>query len=268
MHIIDTHCHLIDDAFTGRTDEVVCNAMQADVRQMVLACCSDEEFDQIVALCQQYEGTLFPTLGIHPENMEDDIEKQWNVIQQKGDDYLARGGSLAAVGEIGIDLHWDQTRLADQLRLLEWQCDWAVSHQLPVLLHIRDAMDAWMDFFDHYRHRDRLQGILHCYSGDARQAAYMISQGDWYFGIGGTLTYKKSLVPEVACAIGIDRLVLETDAPYLAPVPYRGKCNEPAYTALTAEALARLLGKEKEEIARITTRNARKVLRLEAKTGK
>lgn len=268
MTIIDTHCHLIDEAFTGRTDEVVKNAIESHVDRMVLACCNAEEFLQINALCAQYPDNLFPTLGIHPENMETDIEAQWIQLKELGEQHLCKGGKLVAVGEIGIDLHWDQSRLSDQLRLLEWQCDWAIEHDLPVLLHIRDAMNEWLSFMQDYPRSRQLRGVLHCYSGTAHQAAQALTYGDWYFGIGGTLTYKKSLVPEVARNIGLSRIVLETDAPYLAPVPFRGKTNQPAYTAITAQALATLLETDLEEVAATTTQNAEKLLRLCCKTSK
>ncbi|MDO4496961.1 MAG: TatD family hydrolase [Bacteroidales bacterium] len=263
MTIIDTHCHLIDEAFVADTAEVINNAFENNVNGIVLACCSAEEFKAITALCQQYPNNLFPTVGIHPENMEDDIATQWSNLKTLAEEHLQQNKPLVAVGEIGIDLHWDKTRLDDQKRLLQWQCDWAVEHQLPVLLHIRDAMDEWLEWMDNYQHKNLLRGVLHCYSGNIEQAKKALELGDWYFGIGGTLTYKKSLVPEVAKAIGLDRIVLETDAPYLAPVPYRGKRNEPAYTSTTAKALATLLEIPLEEVAQKTTANAQKLLGLD-----
>lgn len=268
MTIIDTHCHLIDEAFTADTDKVVNNAIEAGVTGMVLACCCASEFSQIISLCKQHPDNLYPTIGIHPENIEDDIHAQWDEIRKMGEVHLQQGGKLVAVGEIGIDLHWDQSRLDDQLKLLEWQCDWAIEHQLPVLLHIRDAMDEWLRFMETYQHRRQLHGVLHCYSGNAEQARKVIEMGDWCFGIGGTLTYKKSQVPATALEIGLDRIVLETDAPYLAPTPHRGKRNEPAYTAITAQVLAQLLDKPLEEVAAKTTENAQKMLGLCLKTSK
>lgn len=274
MTIIDTHCHLIDEAFATDVDKVVNNAIEAHVTGIVLACCCASEFEQIVQLCKQYPRNLYPTVGIHPENMEEDIEAQWNQLRSLAEEYLStleqdtseKRKHIVAVGEIGIDLHWDKTRLEDQKKLLEWQCDWAVEHHLPVLLHIRDAMDEWLEFMASYRHRDRLWGVLHCYSGNVEQAQKVLNMGNWYFGIGGTLTYKKSQVPEVARAIGLDRIVLETDAPYLAPVPNRGKRNEPAYTAITAQALADIVQQPLETVARKTTENAEKMLGICLKT--
>lgn len=260
MTIIDTHCHLVDEAFHSDVEEVVNNAIGANVNCMVLACCCLSEFEEIIQLCKHHPDNLFPTVGIHPENMEEDIHRQWDEMKCRAERFLHEGGKLVAVGEIGIDLHWDKTRLGDQLELLKMQCDWAVEQKLPLLLHIRDAMDEWLRFMDKYEHRHELQGILHCYSGTAEQADCALAYGNWYFGIGGTLTYKKSLVPDIARHLGLDRIVLETDAPYLAPVPNRGKRNEPAFTAITARALADILQTGVEEVAAKTTANAKKLL--------
>ena len=259
--MIDTHCHLIDEAFTADVDEVITNALNVDVRQIILACCDEREFQQITDLCDRYPGILFPTIGIHPENIAEDIKAQFEALFSQADTHTG----IKAVGEIGIDLHWDKTRLSDQQWILEQQVRWALQRDLPILLHIRDAMP---EFLLQCKESlcpmatamgKRMRGILHCYSGNAAQAEEALTYGDFYFGIGGTVTYKKSLVPDVARAIGVDRLVLETDAPYLAPVPHRGKRNEPAYTAATCQFLAQIMGKNPEEIAQITTENAKRI---------
>ena len=258
--IIDTHCHLIDEAFTQDVEACIVRAQEANVKKMVLACCDEKEFPQIVSLCDRYPGVLFPSIGIHPENMAEDIKEQFDKIEDLHEQY----GKPLAIGEIGIDLHWDKSRLHDQINLLERQLDLAARNDLPVLLHIRDAMPVFLSII-RQRHNDykgtmKPRGILHCYSGTAKEAQEALLYGDFYIGVGGTLTYKKSQVPEVVKAIGIDRIVLETDAPYLAPVPHRGKRNEPAYTADTARFLADLLEISPEEVADITTRNAETLL--------
>lgn len=262
--IIDTHCHLIDDAFVNEVETVISNALDADVLRMVLACCCQEEFEPITSLCRRYPENLYPTIGIHPENLEEDVQRQFSALFNE----QATQHPIVAVGEIGIDLHWDQSRLADQLWLLEAQIRWALEHDLPILLHIRDAMPEFLRFCHDTLYnitnsqREKLRGILHCYSGTAQEAFEALQYGDFLFGIGGTLTYKKSSVPEVAKAIGIDRIVLETDAPYLAPVPKRGRRNEPAYTAITCQALAEILGISQEEAAVKTTQNAIQLFRF------
>lgn len=264
-YIIDTHCHLIDTEAFPDVDEVIANALEAGVRKMVVACCDEKEFPAISRLCARHPGTLFPTIGIHPENMADDVDSQLDAIEQQ----LRQHPEVVAIGEIGIDLHWDKTRLEDQKKVLLRQLIWACELDLPVLLHIRDAMDVFIEFL-HYiikenqlPHAQRLRGILHCYSGTAEQAIEANRYGTFLIGVGGTLTYKKSIVPDVARQLGIGHIVLETDAPYLAPVPNRGKTNQPAYTALTAQALSACLGCTLEEASATTTANAEKLLRLQ-----
>ena len=261
--LIDTHCHLIDEAFKADVGEVINNAINAGVEKMVLACCDEKEYPQILALSQQYPGTLYPTIGIHPENMEPDVKSQFDALFSG-----APNPDLIAVGEIGLDLHWDRTRLSDQLWLLEAQVDWTLEHDLPLILHIRDAMEEFLQlcrdtlFNKAHVRGQRLRGILHCYSGTIQQADEALQYGDFLFGVGGTSTYKKSTVPEIARHLGLSRLVLETDAPYLAPTPHRGQRNEPAYTAITARALSESLQMPLEEIAEKTTSNARQLFRI------
>ena len=265
--IIDTHCHLIDEAFQQDVNQVITNAQKADVQKIVLACCDETEFASIQTLCKQYPQTLYASIGIHPENLAEDIKQQFDELFTSKQ-ALQSEVPLIAVGEIGLDLHWDRTRLADQTQLLVWQIDWALDHDLPVLLHIRDAMQPFLELcrdklypLAEAKHK-QLHGILHCYSGDLEQAKKALLYGDFLFGIGGTLTYKKSTVPSIAQGLGIDLIVLETDAPYLAPIPYRGKRNEPAYTAITCQYLAQLLGLTPEEVAERTSANAQRMLHI------
>lgn len=262
--IIDTHCHLIDEAFKQDVDEVIQNAIAAGVDKMILACCDEKEVADIIRLCNRYPGHLYPTVGIHPENLNQDIVQQFEALRQ----IAGQMPSIAAIGEIGLDLHWDKTRLDDQKWLLIAQIEWAIDKGLPVLLHIRDAMPEFLDLCKNtlykYAHEkgEQLHGILHCYSGTVEQAQEALNYGDFFLGIGGTVTYKKSQVPEVVKAIGIDRIVLETDAPYLAPTPHRGHRNEPAFTTETCRFVAEILGLSMEEVATRTSENAIRLLHL------
>ena len=234
---------------------------------MLLACCDAQEFRLILQLSARYPELLFPSIGIHPENMATDVRGQLDETKRLLDEYLSRPGHYRLpIGEIGIDLHWDKTRLDDQLTVLRTQFDWALEYDLPVLLHIRDAMPQFLEFLHRYLLNNnkgaRLRGILHCYSGTVSEALEAMEMADLLIGVGGTLTYKKSKVPEVVKAIGLSKVVLETDAPYLAPVPHRGQRNEPAFTADTAKFLASLLNITVEEVAEVTTRNAENLLGL------
>lgn len=269
--LIDTHCHLIDEAFQNDVDEVISNAKTAGVEKMVLACCDEKEYPLILELCQRYPGTLYASIGIHPENMADDVTAQWSVLSNNNLDLITNNSKPTApiaVGEVGLDLHWDKSRLDDQKRLLEAEVDWALDHDLPLLLHIRDAMPEFLELcrislYNKARTKGhRMRGILHCYSGTTAEADEALQYGDFLFGIGGTVTYKKSLVPDVARHIGLSRIVLETDAPYLAPVPHRGRRNEPSYTADTCRALAEILGCSPEKVAEQTTSNARQMFQI------
>lgn len=263
--IIDTHCHLIDDAFTEDVEQVIGNAVEAGVDKMILACCDNNEYSQIRELCAKHPSALYPTIGIHPENMAEDVDEQLGIFEQ-----LIRRDhkELIAVGEIGIDLHWDKTRLEDQKKVLARQMFLALEYDLPVLLHVRDAMPEFLEML-HAIYNNvtplglHLRGILHCYSGTIEEAEEAMTMGDFWLGIGGTVTYKKSDRIEIVKHFGLDRIVLETDAPYLAPVPHRGKRNKPAYTSDVAGYIANALGLTKEEVAEKTSKNAETLFRFQ-----
>lgn len=263
--IIDTHCHLIDEAFTEDVEACIVRAQEAGVEKIMQACCSEEEFHQICELSHRHPGILFTSIGIHPENLAEDVDAQLDSMEKLLDEHLSE---IKAIGEIGLDLYWDKTRIEDQKKVLVRQIEWATEHDLPVLLHIREAMSEFLDLlrthiYNNIKEQGKtLHGILHCYSGTADEAQEAMKYGDFLFGIGGTLTYKKSRVPEVVKTLGLERIVLETDAPYLSPMPHRGKRNEPAYTALTAQFLSNLMETPLAEVERITTANAERMLKL------
>lgn len=261
MTLVDTHCHLTDAAFRDDLGAVVERARQASVSRIVLACVDTEDFADIERLCRQAPDLCIPAFGIHPENMAPDLDAQIAAAARLLDSRPA----IRAIGEVGLDLHWDSRRRDDQLRLLLTQMRWAIDRRLPLLLHVRDAMPDFLALLpDIKRYADerdtRLRGVMHCFSGTADEARAILQYGDFFFGIGGTLTYRKSRVPQVAQALGVERIVVETDAPYLAPVPHRGHRNEPAFVADTARCLAEVLALPIETVARVTTENARILL--------
>lgn len=261
--LIDTHCHLIDEAFAEDVEACIVRAREADVCKIMQACCDENEFSHILEMSDKHPDVLYTSIGIHPENLAEDVSIQLATTEQLLKDNLSK---IDAIGEIGLDLYWDKSRIDDQIVALEKQLLWAADYDLPVLLHIRNAMTEFLDLMRHTiypilkKKGKTLRGILHCYSGTAEEAQEALTLGDFLFGIGGTLTYKKSKVPEVVLAIGLDRIVLETDAPYLAPMPHRGKRNEPAYTALTAQFLAALFRVPLKEVEEKTTCNAIRML--------
>lgn len=263
--IIDTHCHLIDEAFKEDVVQVIDNALQNEVGKMVLACCDNNDYYQIKNLCAKNSQNLYPTLGIHPENLADNIDEQLAVFENI---IRKEHNNIVAIGEIGIDLHWDKTRLEDQKSVLAKQIFLALEYDLPLLLHVRDAMPEFLEML-HYIYNNvsalglKIRGILHCYSGTIQEAEEAMKMGDFLLGIGGTVTYKKSDRIDIVKHFGLGRIVLETDAPYLAPVPHRGHRNEPAYTVYTAKYIAETLGLPFNEVTRITTENAKKLFHFQ-----
>lgn len=261
MPLTDTHCHLTDDAFAEDVEAVILRAKNAGIDRILLACIDEADFSDICDLCRRYPDTCMPSIGIHPENMSRNLDRQmaemFNLLKQHPE--------IRAIGEIGLDLHWDISRKEEQIHLLKEQIRWGAQYDLPLLLHVRDAMTDFIKVLQEMKTEadsqgKHLRGIMHCFSGSAEDAMVIRQCGEFYFGVGGTLTYKKSQVPEVVRAIGAKHIVLETDAPYLAPVPHRGHRNEPAYMADTARSLADVLHISIAEIERITQENAERLL--------
>lgn len=268
--IVDTHCHLIDEAFSTDVEEVILRAVESGVNQMILACCDESEMLPILKLAEDHKGIVFPAIGLHPENIKDEgLQEQLDTIHEF---IVKEQGKIVAIGEIGIDLHWRKDNLEQQREALWQQLVWAMQYELPVLLHIRDAMPQFMEMlkeFTHYLNSKecpaeyrgkRLRGVMHCYASSAEEAQKAMLMADLMIGVGGTSTYKNSHVLKVVESIGLEHVVLETDSPYLAPVPKRGKRNEPSYTKYVASNLASYLGTTEEEVERITTENAKKLL--------
>lgn len=259
--IIDTHCHLIDEAFAEDVNTVIENAKNAGVGKMVLACCDNNEFLQVLDICSRNPGCLFPTIGIHPENMAENTDEQLAIFERLIKEHHQ---DIVAVGEIGLDLHWDKSRFEDQKKVFAKQMFLAIEYNLPVLLHVRDAAPEFLEMLHNIFNNVNplglgIRGILHCYSGTIEEAEEAMTMGDFLLGIGGTVTYKKSDRIEIVRHFGLEKIVLETDAPYLAPVPHRGKRNEPAYTADVARYLAETLGLTFEEVCSTTSKNAERL---------
>lgn len=266
--MIDTHCHLSDETFTQDIEEVISRARNAGVVKIVSACVEENDFESVIRLYHRFPDIIIPTLGIHPEEMSEDIEEQLSRVLS----LLNQHPEIQAIGEIGLDLHWDQTRLDEQKIVFMQQIKYSLmregDYSMPLLIHMRDAMHEFIPLLPQMQRMatdrgKRIKGVMHCFSGTAEEALTIMQYGDFYFGIGGIVTYKKSTVPETALAIGLQHIVIETDAPYLSPVPHRGKRNEPAHVSDTAHYLANLFGKGITEIDRITTQNAKILFNIE-----
>ncbi|MGL4291965.1 MAG: TatD family hydrolase [Bacteroidales bacterium] len=251
--MIDTHAHIYAKEFDPDRDDVVKRAIEAGVEKIILANVDRNSLQSLLDVCQKYPDICVPTIGLHPTEIGADYEKEL--------DYLETQIGLhpyKAIGEIGFDLYWDKTYHKEQVDAFRRQTEWAHKLNLPVIIHVRDAFGLLHPELERCKSLN-LHGIIHSFSGNAEDVRKIRSYGDYYFGINGIATFKKSTLPEVIREIGIDHLVVETDAPYLAPVPFRGKRNEPSLVVHTAKKIAEILGMDEKEVERITTENAKKL---------
>lgn len=249
MTIIDTHCHLYAEEFENDIEQVIANAQQESVQQFYLPNIDSSSIESMLQLEAKYPGVCIAMMGLHPCSVNADYKKELQTVES----WLQKR-RFAAVGEIGLDFYWDRTFEIQQYEAFRRQTELALQYQLPIVIHTRNAMQQCIDVVSEYAGRG-LKGIFHCFGGSMQEAEQIIALG-FYLGIGGVLTYKKSGLPAVLDHISLEHMVLETDAPYLAPVPKRGKRNESAYLKYIITALAEIKQTSPEEIARITTANA------------
>ena len=248
MFFIDTHCHLSDEAFSGEEEAYISRAMQAGVGLMLQPDVDSLEREAMFALTERHPDVLKPMLGLYPGS----IGKDWKVEINRMLEYSGR--PVVAIGEIGLDYHEGREFEREQKEALHWQFDYAKEKGLPVNIHLRDAMG---DFIGIVREHPGLRGNMHAYSGSYESFLELQRLGDWYIGVGGVVTFKNASLAEVVRRVPLERIVLETDAPYLTPVPYRGKRNESSYIPIIAAKVAELKGISVEEVARTTTNNAK-----------
>lgn len=248
MYYIDTHCHLSDEAFSGEEDAYIGRAQEADVRMMLQPDVDSRERKAMFDLVGRHPDVLRPMIGLYPGS----VDKGWEKEIEEMLKYSDRG--IVAIGEIGLDYHEGREFEKEQKEALEWQLDYAASKGLPVNIHLRDAMG---DLLDVFRKHKGLRGNMHAYSGSYESFLELQRLGDWYIGVGGVVTFKNASLAEVVRKVPLDHIVLETDAPYLTPVPYRGKRNESSYIPIIAAKVAELKGVSLEEVAETTTNNAK-----------
>lgn len=247
---IDTHTHIYLEEFKTDIAAVLERASAAGVTDCYLPAIDRSVMGDLLALEAAYPVVCHAMAGLHPCYVKDDFEEELLAVREWLD-----SRSFSAVGEIGLDFHWDLTHREQQYEAFHRQLDWAVEKGLPAVLHSRKATDECIQVVR--EHQDgRLKGVFHCFSGTVEQAEAVVGLG-FLLGIGGVLTYKNGGLEPVIRALGIGHVVLETDAPYLSPVPYRGKRNEPAHIVQVAESLSRITGLSIEEVAAVTTANAR-----------
>ncbi len=250
MIFTDSHCHLYSEDFKDDRAEVILRSFDAGVSRIFMPNVDDDSIDGMHALANQYPDNCFAMMGLHPCSVGADWETVLAGMHKRFEQF-----NYIAVGEIGIDLYWDTTFKQEQIQAFEMQIGWAKEMALPIVIHTRNSFDEVFEVVDKLND-DRLSGIFHCFSGDLDQAKHVLNYGGFKLGIGGVLTFKKSGLDAVVSEIGLEHVVLETDAPYLAPTPFRGKRNEPSYIVNVAQKLAEIHGKTIEEIAKITTQNS------------
>ncbi len=256
MEFIDTHTHTYDEAFEGCEDEVIARGLAAGVTVQLQADVDSRERERMFALVERHPGVLRPMLGLYPGSVDKDWRREIDALESW------RGRGIVALGEIGLDYHYGAEFRDEQIEAFRTQLELAAAWNLPVNIHLRDATEDFFAVLGEYRHL-ALRGNLHAFSGSAETFARLQRLGgDWYVGIGGVLTFRKASVAEAVKRIPLDRILLETDAPYLAPTPHRGERNESAYIPLIAAFLAECKGTGLEEVAATTTQNARKLFAL------
>jgi TatD DNase family protein len=256
MNWIDTHAHLYTKEFDNDRNEVVQKALRNGIDTILLPNIDVNSIEPMLKLCQEFPSNCFPMMGLHPGNVKEDWEDQLAKMKP----YFS-SHEMVAVGEIGMDLYWDKTFIEEQKLAFRQQIIWAKELKLPIVIHARDAFDEIFEIMDELID-ENLFGVFHCFTGNLEQAKKIMSYGMFMMGIGGVLTYKKAALDEVLKHVPLDYLILETDAPYLPPVPYRGKRNESSYLVHTAEKLAEVHDVKLSELAKITTANAKKMFSL------
>ena len=257
MKLVDTHTHLFVSEFEQDRDAVIKRAIEAGVTKLCLPCITPNSIELINTMCIKYPEVCYPMLGLHPTEVNKDYKELLQKIQKE----LDKNKNIIAIGEIGIDLYWDDSFKKEQIETFETQITWAKEKSLPLSIHSRNAFNVLYESMIHCKCNE-LQGVFHCFTGTKEELKTLLSFEGFMFGIGGVVTYKNSNLPDVLADMPIERIVLETDSPYLPPVPHRGKRNESSYITFIVKRLAEIYDKTEEEIASITTSNAKKLFAI------
>jgi TatD DNase family protein len=256
--MIDTHSHIFSEEFKEDLSEVIARAKEIGVEKIFMPNIDDTSVEDMLNVCQAYPGYCFPMIGFHPTSVEGP-DAIYKVREMKK--HLVEGHPYIAVGEVGLDLYWDKTWLKEQQLILDEQIQWALEWNLPLVIHCREAFPELFQVLEPYKHTE-LTGVFHSFTGTVDEARELMDYSRFMVGINGVVTFKKSTLPEVLKEVPLTKLVLETDSPYLAPVPFRGKRNETSYVKRVAMKLAELYGMEIGEVERQTTENALKVFKI------
>lgn len=253
MILTDTHTHLFVEEFDADREAAFARAEAAGITRFFLPNIDDTTVEALLDTCKGH-ANRYPLIGLHPTSVDGDWEKRLEKIHQ----WLLSSQNFYGIGEVGMDLYWDQTYRREQMETLDRQIGWALENELPLIVHCRNAYPELLEVLHPY-HNTPLKGIFHSFTGTEAEAARLLEYPYFMLGINGVVTFKKSTLPEALKQIPLQRIVLETDSPYLAPVPYRGKRNESAYLVKTAEKVAEIYQCPLDEVATATTNNALKV---------
>jgi len=257
MNLIDTHTHLFTEQFNEDRDDIVKSAIEAGVSKMLLPNIDLASIEAMHQLEKDYPENCFAMMGMHPCSVTENWESELEVIKSH---LFSR--KYVAVGEIGMDLYWDKSSLPFQQKAFAQQIEWAKELGIPIVIHVRDAFDEAFEIVDELND-DRLSGVFHCFTGNIEQANHILNYGGFKLGLGGVLTFKNSGLDKTISEIDMRHLILETDSPYLAPHPNRGKRNETSFITYVASKLAEVKGISIEEVAKITSSNATELFKLQ-----
>jgi len=255
MRFIDTHTHLYLPEFDADRDEVVNRAVRDGISKMLLPNIDLQSAEQLQSAVNRYPGLCYPMIGLHPTSVKEDYLAQLSEIER-----LAGKHKYIAIGEIGIDLYWDKTFLNEQIIALRRQIAFAIRCSIPIVIHSRDAFPEVFSVLDEFK-GEPLRGVFHAFTGTLNDAEKVISLG-FMMGIGGIVTFKNSGLDKIVKEVGPANLILETDSPYLAPVPFRGKRNESSYICIINKKLAEIFGLSEDEVASITYLNSTRLFNL------
>ena len=252
--LIDTHSHLFLEEFSEDLPQVIERAREAGVSYIFMPNIDSTTINPMLSVCAGYPGYCFPMIGLHPTSVNETYEQELAVVHEQ----LAGTNRYVAIGEIGLDLYWDKTFLKEQLLVFQRQIEWALEYRLPIVIHSRDAFEYIYKVMESYKNTP-LTGIFHSFTGTSEEAEKMLEFEGFMLGVNGVVTFKKSALPETLLTVPLERIVLETDSPYLTPVPNRGKRNESANVKDTLAKVAEIYRMPFEYVSQVTSENALKV---------
>lgn len=251
--MIDTHSHIYSDEFDDDRDEVIARAQKAGVEKIILPNIDSESLSRMLALEDQYPDYCYSAIGLHPTSVKENFEEELHLVHSE-----LKRRKFIAIGEIGIDLYWDKTFLKKQIYSFQKQVEWALEYQLPIIIHQRNSFTEIIEALSPFKYQE-LKGVFHSFGGTVDEAQEIFKVGDFLLGINGVVTFKNSNIKETLKSIPLEKIILETDSPYLTPVPFRGKRNESAYVSFVADKLSEIYNTSFTHISEVTTSNAVKL---------